>query len=166
MPSCSMFLILVDFLTIFATNQGRIPIICTLWAPFTSVTAKGVGPSTTLAWPGWKHPDIAVEVDTSRLERSRFKKCNVYWHGEGAAGLSCTELSIWEFRFLRGVCWQGGNSIWYCLNGMPRRKPWKMCVHLYASVSYRRLSPQFKFSLSGVTLYMYIYICGFSSPPL
>ncbi len=23
---------------------------------------KGVGPSTTLAWPGWKQPEIAVEV--------------------------------------------------------------------------------------------------------
>jgi hypothetical protein len=29
---------------------------------------KGVGPSTTLAWPGWKQPDIPVEVDTGRLE--------------------------------------------------------------------------------------------------
>ncbi len=28
----------------------------------------------TLAWPGWKQPDIAVEVDTARLETSRFKK--------------------------------------------------------------------------------------------
>ncbi len=38
---------------------------------------KGVGPSTTLAWPGWKHPDqpdIEVEMDTARLETSRLKK--------------------------------------------------------------------------------------------
>jgi hypothetical protein len=36
---------------------------------------KGVGgPSTTLAWPGRKQPDIPVEVvDTPRLETSRFK---------------------------------------------------------------------------------------------
>jgi hypothetical protein len=27
---------------------------------------KGVGPSTTLAWPGWKQPYIAVKVDTDR----------------------------------------------------------------------------------------------------
>ncbi len=27
---------------------------------------------------------------------------NVYWHGGGAAGLSCTELSIWEFPFFDG----------------------------------------------------------------
>ncbi len=27
---------------------------------------KGVGPSTTSAWPGWKQPDIPVEVDTAR----------------------------------------------------------------------------------------------------
>ncbi len=27
----------------------------------------------TLAWPGWKQSDIAVEVDTGRLETSRFK---------------------------------------------------------------------------------------------
>jgi len=25
----------------------------------------------TLAWPGWKQPDIPVEVDTDRLETSR-----------------------------------------------------------------------------------------------
>ncbi len=31
---------------------------------------KGVGPNTTLAWPGWKQPDIPVEVDTDRLETS------------------------------------------------------------------------------------------------
>jgi hypothetical protein len=36
---------------------------------------KGVGPNATLAWPGWKQSDIAVEVDTERLETSRFKKC-------------------------------------------------------------------------------------------
>ncbi len=33
--------------------------------------SKGVGPSTTLALPGWKQPDIPVEVDTARLETSR-----------------------------------------------------------------------------------------------
>jgi hypothetical protein len=38
---------------------------------------KGVGPSTTLAWPGWKHPDIAVKVDTAQLDTSWFKKCCV-----------------------------------------------------------------------------------------
>jgi hypothetical protein len=39
------------------------------------VVPKGVGPSTTLAWSGWKQPDLAVEVDTARLETSLFKKC-------------------------------------------------------------------------------------------
>jgi hypothetical protein len=39
------------------------------------VEPKGVGPSATLAWPGWKQSDIAVEVDTDRLETSQFKKC-------------------------------------------------------------------------------------------
>jgi hypothetical protein len=29
------------------------------------VILKGVGPSTTLAWPGWKQPDIPMEVDTA-----------------------------------------------------------------------------------------------------
>ncbi len=32
---------------------------------------KGVGPGPTLAWTGWKQPDIPVEVDTDRLETSR-----------------------------------------------------------------------------------------------
>ncbi len=35
------------------------------------VPSKGVGPGPTLAWPGWKQPDIPVEVDTDRLETSR-----------------------------------------------------------------------------------------------
>jgi hypothetical protein len=35
------------------------------------VKSKGVGPDPTLAWPGWKQPDIPVEVDTDRLETSR-----------------------------------------------------------------------------------------------
>ncbi len=30
--------------------------------------SKGVGPGPTLAWPGWKQPDIPVEVDTGRIE--------------------------------------------------------------------------------------------------
>ncbi len=79
---------------------------------------KVVGPSTTLAWPVWKQPDIPVEVDTARLETSRTE----YWHGEGAAGLSCTELSVWEFPFLKGACRQKGNSIWYCVNGTPQKE--------------------------------------------
>jgi hypothetical protein len=35
------------------------------------VSTNGVGPGPTLAWPGWKQPDIPVEVDTDRLETSR-----------------------------------------------------------------------------------------------
>jgi hypothetical protein len=42
---------------------------------YRKVPPKGVGPGMTLAWPGWKQSDIAVEVDTGRLETSRFKKC-------------------------------------------------------------------------------------------
>ncbi len=36
-----------------------------------SVQPNGVGPGPTLAWPGWKQPDIPVEVDTVRLKTSR-----------------------------------------------------------------------------------------------
>ncbi len=71
-----------------------------------------------LTWPGWKQTDIPMEVDTARLSTCQFKngfaKCVLLYcpssefestsnvHGEGAAGLSYTELSIWEFPFLRG----------------------------------------------------------------
>jgi hypothetical protein len=34
---------------------------------------KGVGRGPTLAWPGWKQPDIPLEVDTDRLETSRLE---------------------------------------------------------------------------------------------
>ncbi len=43
--------------------------------PQIGVSNKGVGRGPTLAWPGWKQSVIAVEVDTGRLETSRFKKC-------------------------------------------------------------------------------------------
>jgi hypothetical protein len=42
---------------------------------FSAILAKGVGPGPTLAWPGWKQPDISVKVDTGRLEAVQFKKC-------------------------------------------------------------------------------------------
>jgi len=34
---------------------------------------KGVGPSTTLAWPGWKQPDVAVKVDGHDLKQAGSK---------------------------------------------------------------------------------------------
>ncbi len=43
--------------------------------PLRESVPQGVGPSTTLSWSGWEQPDIAVEVDTARLETSRLKKC-------------------------------------------------------------------------------------------
>jgi hypothetical protein len=127
-----------------------------LWSA--CILTKGLGPGTILAWPGWKQPDISVKVDTARLEAGQFKKCcmecvllyypstefqstfNVYWHGEGAAGLSCTELSIWEFPFLRGVCWQGWTSIWYCEKGMPQKDT---LDNLRTPVCFRILSTSF-----------------------
>ncbi len=45
------------------------------WIAHRGEGPKGVGPSTTLAWPGWKQPNIVVEVDTARLETSRLRKC-------------------------------------------------------------------------------------------
>jgi hypothetical protein len=76
------------------------------------VCIQGVGwPSTTLAWPGcWKQPDIAVKGGQAQLEISRFKKgcvnCVVLHFPStefGVAELSCTELFIREFPFLKGL---------------------------------------------------------------
>ncbi len=139
-----------------------------------TVHTKGVGPGMTLAWPGWKQSDIAVEVDTGRLETSRFKKCcancvllyfpstefksafNVYWHGGGAAGLSGTELSIWEFPFLRGVCWQGWTRIWYCEKGMPQKDT---LDNLRTPVCFRILSSSFtSVSVFSVSCYSILSI--------
>jgi hypothetical protein len=44
----------------------------TQYITFKRGRSKGVGPNPTLAWPGWKQPDIPVEVDTDRLETSRW----------------------------------------------------------------------------------------------
>jgi hypothetical protein len=82
----------------------------------------------TLAWTGWKQSesDIAVELGSghgpadSKRAGSKNVMQTVYYSTSlvlnsrvlligGAAGLSCTELSIWEFPFLKGVCWQGHN---------------------------------------------------------
>jgi hypothetical protein len=86
------------------------------------------------------------ESGQARLETSRFKKGFVkcvllFYHSVGRGG--------------------GGNSIWHCVNqwDAPEGHPGQCCVHLYAFISYRRLSPQFQF-LSAVTLDIYIGGCA------
>ena len=88
---------------------------------------------------------VSVKVDTARLEAGQFKKCcmecvllyypstefqstfNVYWHGEGAAGLSSKELSIWEFPSLRGGSWKSGSIVYDIVwRRCSRRTPWMM----------------------------------------
>ncbi len=60
------------------TGLSYRPARARIFKPLKIPRNKGVGPSTTLAWPGWKQPDIPVEVDTGRLEtdvgRQEFKK--------------------------------------------------------------------------------------------
>jgi hypothetical protein len=42
------------------------------------VEIKGVGPSTTLAWPGWKQPDIPVKMtDTTRNKPVQERLCKM-----------------------------------------------------------------------------------------
>ncbi len=41
------------------------------WDRHFGTQAQGGRADTTLAWAGWKQPDIPVEVDTYRLETSR-----------------------------------------------------------------------------------------------
>ncbi len=64
-----------------------------------STFCNSVGPGPTLAWPGWKQPDIPVEVDTDRLETSRseagvLKKLSI-------AGIA--KLSRLKYRWLKFV---------------------------------------------------------------
>jgi hypothetical protein len=61
----------IDFLKIPALNTMN----SLLPAGLRKYTIKGVGRGPTLAWPGWKQPDISVKVDTARLEAGQFKKC-------------------------------------------------------------------------------------------
>ncbi len=42
-------------------------VVNSVFDPDPGTRTKGVGPGPTLAWPGWKQPDIPVEVDTDRL---------------------------------------------------------------------------------------------------
>jgi hypothetical protein len=59
-----------------ATGKPLMGVVGRPFSPSTKVK-QGVGPSTTLGWPDRKQSDIAVEVDTARLETSQFKKCCV-----------------------------------------------------------------------------------------
>jgi hypothetical protein len=58
-----------DFVTI--RTEGSTQDVSVARLQSLRVLTKGVGPGPTLAWPGWKQPDIPVEVDTDRLETSR-----------------------------------------------------------------------------------------------
>ena len=60
---------------VYATYWQTNPLIYfKMCIPVADIT-KGVGRGPTLAWPGWKQPDISVKVDTARLEAGQFKKC-------------------------------------------------------------------------------------------
>ncbi len=66
------------------------------------VMFKGVGPSTTLDWPGWKQPDIPVEVDTARLEtRRREAGVLMKLSLDGLAKLSRLRYSWLRYSWLR-----------------------------------------------------------------
>jgi len=43
--------------------------LCVLYYP----RGPGRGPSTNLAWPGWKQPDIAVDVDRHNSKQAGSK---------------------------------------------------------------------------------------------
>ncbi len=71
-----------------------------------------------------------------------------------------------SFLFWGRAVGRGGlHSIWHCEKGMPQKDPWTTCVHLYAFVFYRRLSPQFQFFNFLCLLLLYsIYLCCFPGP--
>ncbi len=57
----------------------------------------------------------------------------------------------WNYSW-GGGCWQGGNSMWPCVTGMPQKDTLDRAAYTCMLISYRRLLSQFQFSLSGVTL--------------
>ncbi len=121
------------------------------------VYTKGVGPSTTLAWPGWKEPDIPVEVDTAWLETSRTDTV------KELPGYSVQNSPSGSFLSWGGPAGRGG-IVWYCVNGIPQKdtRDWGTVLRTpVAFVSYRRLSSQFQFSLSAVTL---VYLSQWFTP--
>ncbi len=142
------------------------------------VRAKGVGRGPTLAWPGWKQPDISVKVDTARLEAGQLKKCCMecallYYPVLNSRvllmytdtvkelpGYPVQNSPSWSFLFWGGSVGRGGLVYDIVRRGCPRRTPWTTCVHLYAFVFYRRHSPPFQFSLSGATLVYLSQWCG------
>ncbi len=71
---------------------------------------------------------------------------------EELPGYPLQNSSSGSFLFWGGSVGRGGLVYDIGRRGCPRRTPWTTCVHLYAFVFHRRLSPQFQFSLSLVTL--------------
>ncbi len=115
---------------------------------------KGVGPGATLAWPGWKQPDISVKMDTARLETGQSKKCCIecvyctplelnsrvlLLYTDMAWCRSCRVILYRTVHlgvsFFEGGCRQGWTSIWYCVNGTPQKdtgKPAYICMLSYS----------------------------------
>ncbi len=101
--------------------------------------AQGGRAQHDFSWPGWKEPDISVEVDTARLATSRtdtVKKLPGYPVQNSPSG-----------GFLRWGGTVGSGGVVYDIVWMwcPRRKPWTILRTPVCFLSYRRLSPQFQF---------------------
>ncbi len=119
------------------------------------VRSRGVGPSTTLAWPGWKQPDIPVEVDTARLKTSRTDTV------KELPGYSVQNSPSGNFLSWGGACWQGGNSIWNCVNGMPQKETWTKLRTPFCS--YPIIVSHLRFNFLCLLLLYSIYLCGYGT---
>ncbi len=117
------------------------------------VPPKGVGHSTTLAWPGWKQPDIPVEVDTARLETSRTDTV------KELPGYSVQNCPSGNFAFWVGAVGRGRR---YCEKGIPQGTPWTV---LRTPVSLRILSTSF-ISVSIFSVCCYSSVSISMAPPV
>ncbi len=68
LPVCPPYCLPVFLPALLPANPPACLLAC-----LNSCRIKGVGPNTTLAWPGWKQPDIPMKVDTGRLETRRME---------------------------------------------------------------------------------------------
>jgi hypothetical protein len=92
--------------------------------------------------------DISVKVDTARLETCRTTTDTV----KELPGYSVQNCPSGSFLFWGGPVGRGGIVYDIVWKGCPRRIPWTMFRTPVCFLYYQRLSPQFQFSLSAVTL--------------
>ncbi len=146
-------------------------------ASWTDVTGKGVGPGMTLAWPGWKQSDIAVEVDRGDSKHAGSKNVVQTVHYPTSLVLNSRVLLMYtdtveelpgypvqnspsgSFLFWGGSVGRGGLVYDIVRMGWPRRTPCGQPAYT-CMLSYSIVVFHLSFNFLCLLLLHSIYLCG------